>query len=49
MDLLTVLYHTLGRIGEVLRLNWEDINFEKKWVRLSTRKRRGGELEADYR
>jgi len=48
MDLLMVLYHTLGRIGEVLRLTWEDVNFEKRWVRLFTRKRRGGELQEDF-
>jgi integrase len=48
MDLLMVLYHTMGRVGEVLRLTWEDVNFEKRWVRLFTRKRRGGELQEDY-
>jgi integrase len=29
-------------------LTWEDVNLEQGWVRLWTRKRRGGELEADY-
>jgi integrase len=48
MDLLMVLYHTMGRVGEALRLTWEDVNFEKRWVRLLTRKRRGGELQEDY-
>ena len=47
MDLLICLYHTGGRIGEIFRLIWDDVNFERKTVRLWTRKRRGGELEPD--
>jgi integrase len=47
MDLILVLYHTLGRIGEVLRMTWEDVNLEQRWVRLWTRKRKGGELQRD--
>jgi integrase len=47
MDMLTVLYHTGGRIGEIRRLTWEDVNFEKRSVTLWTRKRRGGQLEKD--
>ena len=43
---LTVL-HTLGRIDEILRLTWQDVNFEKRAVTLWTRKRKGGNLEAD--
>lgn len=43
---LTVL-HTLGRIDEVLRLTWQDVNFEKRTITLWTRKRKGGNLEAD--
>ncbi|MFC1515560.1 tyrosine-type recombinase/integrase [Thermodesulfobacteriota bacterium] len=46
-DLIQTLYHTAGRISEILNLTWEDINFEQKWVRLWTRKRRGGELQED--
>jgi integrase len=46
-DLIQTLRHTAGRISEVLNLTWEDINFEQKWVRLWTRKRRGGELHED--
>jgi integrase len=44
--LLTVL-HTLGRIDEVLRLDWQDVNFKQRAVTLWTRKRKGGILEAD--
>ncbi|MGA3114585.1 MAG: tyrosine-type recombinase/integrase [Syntrophobacteraceae bacterium] len=48
MELVIVLYHTAGRISEILRLIWEDVNFERRWVRLWTRKRRGGKAEEDY-
>jgi integrase len=47
MDLILTLYHTAGRTSEVLKLTWEDVNFEQRWVRLWTRKRRGGELQED--
>jgi len=46
--LLLVLYHTLARIDEVLRLKWEDINWERHEVRLWTRKRRGGNWQYDW-
>ena len=45
-DLLLVLYHTAGRRGEILeRLSWEDVNFEGRYVRLHTRKRKGGSMQ----
>ena len=47
MDLIQVIYYIAGRISEVLNLKWEDINFEHNWIRLWTRKRRGGELQED--
>lgn len=47
MDLILTLYHTAGRVSEILNLSWEDVNFEKRWVRLWTRKRRGGVLQED--
>ena len=47
MDLIMTLYHTAGRTSEVLNMTWEDVNFEQRWVRLWTRKRRGGELQED--
>jgi integrase len=46
--LLLVLFHTMARIDEVLRLKWEDVNFTEKTVRLWTRKRRGGNWEFDW-
>jgi integrase len=45
---LLVLYHTLGRIDEVLRLKWEDINWDRQEIRLWTRKRRGGNWQYDW-
>ena len=47
MDFILALYHTAGRTSEVLNLMWEDVNFEQRWVRLWTRKRRGGALQED--
>lgn len=47
MELILTLYHTAGRISEILNLTWDDVNFEHRWVRLWTRKRRGGELQED--
>lgn len=44
---LLVLYHTMARLGEVLRLRWEDVLFEHQAVILRTRKRKGGEMQAD--
>jgi integrase len=45
---LLVLFHTMARVDEVLRLKWEDVNFQEKGVRLWTRKRRGGTWESDW-
>ena len=47
-DFIETIYNLAARRGEVLRLTWEDVNFEQGWVRLHTRKRKGGELQADY-
>jgi integrase len=47
-DILLVCLQTLGRIDEVLRLRWtEDVNFDKRYVTLWTRKRRNGAYEPD--
>lgn len=38
-------WHTGGRRGEIFRWTWaDDVNFEERWVRLGTRKSRGGEM-----
>lgn len=44
---LLVLYHTLARVDEILRLGWEDVNFEEHTIRLWTRKRQDGSWAAD--
>ena len=43
--LIMVLFHTLARIDEILRLRWDEVNFNKSTVRLWTRKRAGGNFE----
>ncbi len=45
--LLLVLLHTLARISEILKLRWEDVNFNKSTIRLWTRKRSDGNMEYD--
>ena len=43
---LSCVPSSLGRIDEILRLRWmEDINFEKRYVTLWTRKRKNGAYE----
>jgi len=43
--LITILLHTAARVDEILRLTWEDINFERKNIARWTRKRKGGAYE----
>lgn len=47
-SLLVILAHTLGRISEILKLKWEDVNFHNKVVTLWTMKRKDGDLEPRY-
>jgi integrase len=44
---LTIFY-TLGRVGEILRLKWSDLDWEREEIRLWTRKRKGGQMEEDW-
>ncbi|MEW6659307.1 MAG: site-specific integrase [Thermodesulfobacteriota bacterium] len=46
--LLLVLFHTLARIDEILRLKWDDIDWDRHEIRLWTRKRRGGGWQFDW-
>ncbi len=43
-DYLCVIRETMGRMGEINRLRWEDINLGENYVLLYTRKKRGGHL-----
>jgi integrase len=44
--LIVILIHTLARIDEILRLTWQDVNFEKNTITLWTRKNRAGEWKS---
>jgi integrase len=43
-DYLWLIRDTLARVGEINRLRWDDVDFEKREVTLYTRKKRGGHL-----
>jgi integrase len=43
-DYLWTIKETMGRVSEINRLTWADINFEDKSVILYTRKKKGGHL-----
>ncbi len=40
-DCLVAIMDTLGRVGGINRLTWEDVNLEQRFVVLYTRKKRG--------
>ena len=39
--------HTAARKSELFRLQWNDVDFERGFIQLGTRKRRGGGMEYD--
>ena len=41
-DTFILCLHLAGRIDEILRLTWDDVNFDKRTVTLWTRKKKGG-------
>jgi integrase len=43
-DYLVAIKDTLGRMSEINRLTWADVDFERKYVVLYTRKKKGGHL-----
>lgn len=43
-----VIYHTLGRVGEIFRLRWEDVDFDERSVTLWTRKKNDRSLTPRY-
>lgn len=46
--MLQCYYFTFARRGEIFNWTWEDINFEKQWYRLWTRKRLHSDKQVDY-
>ena len=45
-DLILTILYTAARVDEILRLQWKDVNMEKRTLTRWTRKRRGGSYEA---
>ena len=46
--MLKCYYYTFARRSEIFNLTWDDVNFEKEWYRLWTRKRLHSDMQADY-
>lgn len=42
-DYLWCIICTLGRMGEINQLTWDDVNFDERYVVLYTRKKKGGD------
>ncbi len=43
-DYLCIIVETMGRVGEINRLAWDDVDFGRQTVTLYTRKKQGGHL-----
>lgn len=43
-DYLVAIKETMARMGEINRLTWDDVDFDRRTVVLYTRKKRGGHL-----
>jgi integrase len=43
-DYLWTIIHTMGRMSEINRLKWSDVNLNEKFLVLYTRKKKGGHL-----
>jgi len=43
-DYLWTIKESMGRMSEINRLTWEDVNFDERYVVLFTRKKKGGHL-----
>ena len=43
-DYLWTIRETMGRVSEINRLTWNDVNLEDRYVILYTRKKKGGHL-----
>ena len=43
-DYLVAIKESMGRMSEINRLTWEDVNLEQRYVVLYTRKKKGGPL-----
>ncbi|MFA4902820.1 MAG: tyrosine-type recombinase/integrase [Desulfobaccales bacterium] len=43
-DYLVAIMDTMGRVSEINRLTWEDVDLEARYVVLYTRKKKGGHL-----
>ncbi len=43
-DYLLTIWETMGRMSEINRLTWDDVDFEGRYVVLYTRKKKGGHL-----
>jgi integrase len=46
--MLLAFLHTAARRGELYRLQWSDVDFDRQCIRLTTKKRQNGSLEADW-